>query len=91
MKEYFIVSDPFGSILRSLDYCPCSPGCNQLNQTEEAGWHSVLIAMQGHPRKWDGEKYENKAEHDVFPNSSSQGHRRKSSYRFPEGLNSVQM
>jgi hypothetical protein len=62
----------------------------ELNQTQESCGHPVFITMQGHARKGDGKKDENKAEHDGFPNFSSQGDRGESFGHFPESLNSFQ-
>jgi hypothetical protein len=62
----------------------------ELNQTQESGGHPVFITMQGHARKGDGKKDENKDEHNGFPNFSSQGGSGESSGRFPESLKSLQ-
>jgi hypothetical protein len=62
----------------------------ELNQTQESGGNPVFITMQGHARKGDGKKDENKAEHNGFPNSSFQGDRGEPFGRFPESLNSLQ-
>jgi hypothetical protein len=62
----------------------------ELKQTQESCGHPVFITMQGHARKGDGKKDENKAEHDGFPNFSFQGGRGEFSGRLPESLNSLQ-
>ena len=64
--------------------------CKDLNQTMKSCGYSELIAMVEYACKWDGKKDKNKADHNVLPNFSSQGHRREPSGRFLEGLNSVQ-
>ncbi|MGE5252378.1 MAG: hypothetical protein ACM3N7_00335, partial [Planctomycetaceae bacterium] len=69
---------------------PHSPVGEDLNQTLKSCGHSVLIAMVGYACKGDGKKDKNKADHNIFPNFSFQGHSGEFSGRFLEGLNSAQ-